>query len=385
MQIAPILLSFIVLWVASLLLHLHMSVLGRMAKRQQQPLRKEGLPPVSIVVTTHNQASELQGNLPLLLEQAYPQDYEVVVVDCHSDDETTDLLEAMEEHYPHLHHTFCPATACDISLERLALTLGFKSACHEWVCIMSADAQVPDNEWLTVLMQPITGAAERDVDAILGFTRYDFTRGWTGCRWTFFKLWQQMLWQPFAQHHAPYRADDVNLCYRKSLFMRHQGFASHANLMSGAVTLLVNHNIRSGRCRVNVRKEAIVCLPQPSDRMWSQKRLFYMETRRHMHHTFLYRLWYFVNVACNILFPLLSIGLITYFMPNYFTVIPLALMWMLVVAVKVLSYGFTARQMGVPTCHLLLPWLMLLIPLWDTEAWLRRCFTRKQTFRKRFL
>lgn len=382
MQAAPFLLAVLVLWIINLLMAIHFRKLGKMMDKQQGlPLKSAELPPASIIITTHNQATELRQNLPLFLEQAYPNDYEVIVVDRHSDDETISLLESLEESYPHLHHTYCPTTARDISLQRLALTLGIKSACYEWTCITQADCRIPDEHWLTNMMQPCC----EEIDAILGLTRFEDAKGWASRRWQFFKLWQQMMWLPFAEHHAPYRADGSCLCYRKSVFMKHQGFASHSNLVSGAETLLVNHNVHKGRCHVNVRPGAIVTQQLPIDRMWSQERLFYMETRQHMKHYILYRLRYFMATCANFLYFWLTLALMLWFVPNWYTVAPLGLMWLILLMVKLLAYNFTARRVGSKSLYFTLPLLLSLIPLWDAEAWFRWLFTRKKTFRKKFV
>lgn len=382
MQIAPFLLALLVLWIVNLCIALHYCRLGKMTVLQQgMPLKTDSLPPVTIVLSTHNQVDRLRQNLPLLLQQSYPGEYEVVVVDRHSDDETIALLEAMEESYPHLHHTYCPATARDISLQRLALTLGIKSACYEWVCILQPDCNISGNEWLTAMMQPCTD----EVDAVQGFARYDEPKGWAGLRWQFFRLWQQMMWMPRAHRSTPYRADGACMCYRKSLFLQHQGFASSSNLEGGAETLLFNHNVRRGRCRVNLRSAALVTQPQPEDRQWSHERTFYMETRRHMRHTCLYRLGYFTAVWAHLLFALLSLALMIYHIPNYFAIGVIALMWVILIATRMLCYNYTARHVGAEGSYLSLPILQHLVPWWDTQAWLSWLFTRKKTFRKKFV
>lgn len=105
---------------------LHYLRLANMARkaRRQEPHTGE-FPPVSIVLTVHNQARELQANLPVILQQDYPAPFEVIVVDTNSDDGTLKMLEKLEEEYLHLHHTFCPDTARDISISRLHSPLAF--------------------------------------------------------------------------------------------------------------------------------------------------------------------------------------------------------------------------------------------------------------------
>ena len=55
----------------------------------------ENLPRLSLIITTSNQDYLLQKNLPAVLEQDYP-DFEVVVVDDNSTDETADILQQLQ-------------------------------------------------------------------------------------------------------------------------------------------------------------------------------------------------------------------------------------------------------------------------------------------------
>ena len=71
--------------------------IGRM-KSQKRPLGIN-YPPLTIVVTAHNQAEELRKHLPTLLLQDYPAEFEVVVVDMASQMifKTTDDLIAYQK------------------------------------------------------------------------------------------------------------------------------------------------------------------------------------------------------------------------------------------------------------------------------------------------
>ena len=58
-------------------------------------------PGVSVVICAHNEYHHLKESLPLFLEQDYPE-YEVLVVNHASDDDTSFLLNNLSEKYPHL-------------------------------------------------------------------------------------------------------------------------------------------------------------------------------------------------------------------------------------------------------------------------------------------
>ena len=60
------------------------------------------LPSLSVVIAAHDSAIELQKNLPLILEQEYDGEFEVVVVDESSTDNTTDVIKLLKSKYPNL-------------------------------------------------------------------------------------------------------------------------------------------------------------------------------------------------------------------------------------------------------------------------------------------
>ena len=108
---------------------------------------------VSIIVTCEEEEQQqLRRLLPDLLTLQYGGEYEVIVVDKKHDKDLAEWLEEMDAQHPHLSHTYCPASAKGLDLHKLALTLGAKAANHEWLAILSPDAQPASEDWLKKLL-----------------------------------------------------------------------------------------------------------------------------------------------------------------------------------------------------------------------------------------
>ena len=58
---------------------------------------KETQPNLSIVIPVHNNATELQSNLPILLRQEYKGNYQVIIVADKSDRDVEELMERLKE------------------------------------------------------------------------------------------------------------------------------------------------------------------------------------------------------------------------------------------------------------------------------------------------
>lgn len=136
---------------------------------------------VSIIVTCEEQQPQLRQMLPNLLSIRYEGEYEVIVVDEKHDKDMAEWLDDMALQYPHLHHTFCPATARGIDIHRLALTLGAKAANYEWLALLSTDAKLPDASWLDRL----AGCIADGTDAVVGIA--DRKRRWNWFTSFFFR------------------------------------------------------------------------------------------------------------------------------------------------------------------------------------------------------
>ena len=106
----------------------------------------------SLVMTVHDQAEEIRNELPRLLEQQY-EDYEVIVVDEHSSDETADLLNYMKTDHPQLYTTFLPKYQFQQFRRRLAFTLGVKAARKEWIVFTDLTTTPPSHTWLEELSE----------------------------------------------------------------------------------------------------------------------------------------------------------------------------------------------------------------------------------------
>ena len=344
------------------------------------------MPPVSIIITAHEQCDVLRRHLPAFLEQDYPDDFEVIVVDMNSSDDTVGMLEGLQLRHPHLHVIQLPDSARDVSPIRLALTLGIRSANNEWLVLTQADCIPASPLWLSRMMA--TGEERPETQIVLGQSRFVDGHGWHGLRCRFFRARQQWLHLHHALRHGAYRCDGTNLCYRRSLFFEHRGFADHANLLTGATDIMVNHHSTAQNTAVCTQPEAIILQDTPRNPdWWSRERLFFMETRRHFRHTFGYRCTY---ALCAIL-PwvctlLMTASVVLGLIYQQWLAVGLALAgWLLCMAYCTTGFNRYLKSIGEPPIILALPLLLHLVLCWDTSAWVRWLFTDKHIFKKRFI
>ena len=338
--------------------------------------------PFSIVVTTYEQCDSLRRLLPKLMEQEYSAEFEVIVVDLNSTDDTLLYLESMQKQYANLQVIRLPQSARDISPLRLALTLAFRAAAHEWVVVTQANCYPASSKWLAGLSEVCS--ADPAIQMVLGYTRFVNGKGWHGLRCRFFRSWQQLLHLPWAEHNGAYRCDGTNLCYRRDFFLEHKGVASDDSLRMGAIDIMVNNNSTAANTAVSLSPQTVMEQDTPRyRRWWVEERLYFMETRRHLHHAHGYRLKYLYSVLQTWL-PTLLLAAIATFASWPFIILAVVL-WLPLIVWKCYRFDQRLRTIGDTPIRFALPLLLHLIPLWDLQAWLLWLFTPKHVFRKKFI
>jgi len=202
--------------------------------KKPKPLNSSSLP-LSVIIAAHNEAENLRQFLPKILEQIYPQ-FEVIVVNDRSDDESNDVLVEYRSKYPNLYFTNIEENPRFPSGKKLALTVGIKAAKYEHLVFTDADCYPESKNWLQSISQNYTPG----IEIVLGYGGYADTGKFlnTIIRYETFKIGLQYL--TFAKSGMPYMAVGRNLSYLKQTYDTQKGFASHYHIKSGDDDLFVN-------------------------------------------------------------------------------------------------------------------------------------------------
>ena len=234
------------------------------------------LPPLSVVICARNESENLRRNLPAILKQDYP-DFEVIVINDGSTDESEDLLSELEEEYPNLYHSFTPDSARYISRKKLALTLGIKASKYDWLVFTEADCTPVSDKWLRRIARNFTPST----DIVLGYSGYERGKGWLHKRVSFDSLFTSLRYLGFALAGKPYMGIGRNLAYRKELFFKVKGFSTHLNMQRGEDDLFINQIANENNTRVETSPDSVIRM-QPVERYkdWKEEKVSYMETAR---------------------------------------------------------------------------------------------------------
>jgi glycosyltransferase involved in cell wall biosynthesis len=238
-------------------------------RRRTAPL--EHTPPVSIIVCAHDEEKNLRILIPELLKQDYPL-FEVIVVEDRCNDGTYDyLLQATREDV-RLKMVRVQHLPAHINGKKFALTLGIKSAIHEWVLLTDADCR-PGNQWI----RSMAGGLDETKQIALGYSPYLRTPGYLNAFIRFESLVTGVQFIGWALLGRPYMGMGRNLAYRKSLFLDNKGFNNYLGLTGGDDDLFVNQHATKVSTSVVIGRETLmVSLPK---RSWAE---FFYQKLRHL-------------------------------------------------------------------------------------------------------
>lgn len=251
--------------------------------------RSEPLPKISVVIIANDYAEGLEKHLPLYLSQNYSPGYEVVVV---TDKDDTDS-EAITKRYASNHNlyaTFIPESSRYMSRRKLAITIGVKAAKNDWVVLTDAYCRPASENWLGKIAEECTP----EHNLVIGYTKFDsVTHTFSRFKRALYECYLIRL----AQLKVAFRTEGKNLAFRKSDFLRQNGYQGNLKYIYGEYDFLVNKYAQKGGTGVVTASDAWMIEDSPSKKLRKNKQLFYMETRRHLKRSFLPRLLFNTDQA----------------------------------------------------------------------------------------
>ena len=269
--------------------------------------------PISVIICARNEAENLKKNLPSILTQQYA-DFEVIVVNDRSWDGTDEVLEDFAKKYPNLKIVTVAEGDKFISGKKFAVTMAIKAARYDWLVFTDADCEPESNEWLLGMQQP----EEEQIEILLGYSPYLKYSGLLNSLIRFETFFTAVNYLSFAIKGMPYMGVGRNMAYKKSLFFKNKGFASHMHIPSGDDDLFVNANATNNNTKIRINKKTHV---------WSEPKrslfAYLQQKKRHFGAGKLYKTKHqFIlsfQIAIQFLFYALGITLICFQSTRYIT------------------------------------------------------------------
>ncbi|WP_148041321.1 glycosyltransferase [Rufibacter immobilis] len=260
-----------------------------------------GLPPLSILVCAHNEVENLQELLPLLLQQEYPQPFEIILIDDRSWDGTSVLVKEYQMEYPNLKLVQVKKTPEYMSPKKYALFLGIKAAENEHLLFTDADCRPASTAWA----QGMAGGFLGNNDIVLGVSPYIQIYGFLNRLISYETFLTAMQYLSFAKRGQAYMGVGRNLGYTKATFFRNKGFASHIRSLGGDDDLFVQEAAQHSAVQIVIDQGAQTnSTPENRWRDWWRQKRRHLAAGRQYQQKNKFRLGLFV--LSNVLFYVIS-------------------------------------------------------------------------------
>ncbi|WP_308267390.1 glycosyltransferase [Prevotella sp.] len=250
---------------------------------------EQHLPNVTVLVLANNNAQALDAHLPLLLTQDYPAAYEVVVVGEQGDLNVETVVKQFSQN-KHLYATYIPPRSLFMSKKKLAVALGVKAAHYDWVILLDSNCHPVSDTWLKSM------ASHMDIDAnlVIGYSNYDEE---TKSYYRFDRLRNDCYLLRCAQRSIAYRANGVNIAFRKSEFIKDDGYRGNLHLVNGEYDFIVNKYARTDSARIAIDEDAWIREEKPTPKVWHDRNICYASVRKYLERSFGIRALYNVDMT----------------------------------------------------------------------------------------
>lgn len=221
-------------------------------ERQKTAQSDANLPGVSVVMVAQNEGRYLKDNLVYLLEQDYPQ-FEVVVVDYMSTDETKFVLQVCEQNYPNLKSIILTQDVNMFQGKKLPLSIGIKSAKHNVVMLIDPDCKPQGFGWIREM---VASYGDKETKIVLGYCGVQKEKGLLNALQQYDNLCFSARYLSSAVGGHPTTGNGKNLSHEKKFFFANGAFTKHYTEPFGADDLFVNQNANAENTAICIGKEA---------------------------------------------------------------------------------------------------------------------------------
>ncbi|MFM7767191.1 MAG: glycosyltransferase, partial [Bacteroidota bacterium] len=292
--------------------------------------------PVSVIICARNELKNLQQFLDSVLNQNYPE-YQVVVVNDCSWDESEKYLDEMAIKYPQLKIVTIREQEKYIHGKKFAVSLGVKAAAHDLLLLTDADCKPVSPDWINRMASAYMSGTE----IVVGYGAYMKYGGFLNRLIRFDTVFSAIQYLSAAMAGKAYMGVGRNLSYRKSLFFKNKGFAKHNHILSGDDDLFVNETARKDNVMVQMHPDSFtLSVPQNSFGAWFRQKRRHQSTSAHyksVHRLQIGSLFFSHLVYMLVTALLLAVGFQPYWVIGVFG------FWLLA---RMIIFGMSMKKLG---------------------------------------
>lgn len=267
LNLAPILLLYVFIAIVIVQLFYYLGVFSSFSFSKENENNPKRIP-VSVIVYARNQAEDVKRLLPNLVNQNY-HDYELVLVDNASSDETLDIFKEYAQMFSNIRLCRVENNEAFWNNKKYAHTLAIKASKNEYLLFIDAEQNIDNEFWIISMASNFTF----NKTIILGPSMYKKAKGFFNKIIRYDSVFSQLHSFSWVNYGAPFSYFSKNLGYKKEEFYKVNGFITHMNNRLGEHEFFINEASLSKNTTYTISKNAFVYL-EPITKLneWQSKK-----------------------------------------------------------------------------------------------------------------
>lgn len=310
--------------------------------------------PVSIIICAKNEAENIPFTLAKIANQIY-QNFELILVNDHSTDETLALFHQFKKEHLNLDISIIDLQNNSNASKKKALTKGIEIAKNEYLLLTDADCFPDSIHWISEM----TSHFNSQKTIVLGYGKYQkIPHSWLNKLIRFETLLTAIQYFSYAKMGLPYMGVGRNIAYSKSNFIKSNGFSKHLNIRSGDDDLFINSIATKVNTTCCISKDSFTTSkPHTNFKQWIHQKRRHITTASHYKpiHQFLLGFFY----LSQFLFWLLTFTLLF----SGFNIKLIGLLFLSRTVIQYITFGFSAKKLNELDLILFTPFLELFLIL----------------------
>lgn len=327
---------------------------------------------VSVIICAKNEAENLKQHLPLIVKQDY-HDYEIVLINDASVDNTLEVMESFASRYSNIKIVNVENNETFWASKKYALTLGIKASKNDYLLFTDADCKPISKYWI----KEMSSHFSNQKTLVLGYGGYEKIKNSLLNKLIRFEtLLTAIQYFSFAKFGLPYMGVGRNLAYRKDEFFKVNGFIDHMNINSGDDDLFINSVANGENTAVCYSPNSFTkSIPDNSFKSWFKQKRRHISTSKK--YKFLHKLILAEFYSSQLLFWLVGIALLSF---NYkpFGVIPI---FGIVIIIKLLIIGYASKKLNEKDLIVLSPLFEIFLVLFQLSIFMANLISKPKNWR----
>lgn len=206
---------------------------------------------ISIILSVRNEEQHIREILGKFKEQQF-EDYQILVINVHSEDNTDGVLNALAETNSKLKVTSL-SQETQFS-EKQIINIGLKGASSPWIVLLTSTSGEINPGWLAN-MNSLIGT---DTDLVVGYTNIERLKGFRNliCRLERFN--QFIVGGAWTLAGKPFVFNENNVLFNRSMYFDTLGFRHKMNRNFANLELIFNENMKKGRVKITTNPDLAV-------------------------------------------------------------------------------------------------------------------------------